>query len=601
MPYYKFEENDVFHNRIKAYPSCEFIIHSGSTYYNNKHAVAGEYNDPVKHVPAGHISLYEMNIDRFAAGHNYSAPVPKYTEVTFASDSKNDYGGNYVAFYPAGKMGIHQRIVFWFNDGDDSAPDVVAAKFVEVDLSAAGDDTAEEFSVKFQAAIAAQSEFDATLQAGAVVRVLLLGVVGESNADPETNISSGVLTIETVIGKETLIYQFITKNGSFSSFKTIDTNKFNQDFVYGDIITSSYPLSATILREYFTEGLPGNIKVDPKELNHPQVDALTKEIVIEEDPDTGMPKIEEKEDVPELEKKHLWALKNTFDYYIPVSYHYAFSSQSLEHGRSDGQISDAHAPWNKLEQESTLIDIPSIFYGTAIKKGTADLRFYFTGALIGQLRDEKQNGELIQVGPPGSVGSGSVAGVVLYSEGLFFLTGSWDLGDEVTDPRGSGKYKPTATEQSSVYSSKWIYFGAGMSSSVDLWTDVHYTSLNSLNSSSYSLAFSGTNYIPTVTMMAHAKKGYLNHSNNPTFIEYNQSTGALTGTFKYEEPDSLIIKNTISSSYCTDYTASFKKQTFISKIGIYDKDKNLIGVAKLANPVRKLETDEYTFKLKLDI
>ena len=29
--------------------------------------------------------------------------------------------------------------------------------------------------------------------------------------------------------------------------------------------------------------------------------------------------------------------------------------------------------------------------------------------------------------------------------------------------------------------------------------------------------------------------------------------------------------------------------------------KNLIGVAKLANPVRKLETDEYTFKLKLDI
>ena len=101
--------------------------------------------------------------------------------------------------------------------------------------------------------------------------------------------------------------------------------------------------------------------------------------------------------------------------------------------------------------------------------------------------------------------------------------------------------------------------------------------------------------------MAHAKKGYLNHSNNPTFIEYNQSTGALTGTFKYEEPDSLIIKNTISSSYCTDYTASFKKQTFISKIGIYDKDKNLIGVAKLANPVRKLETDEYTFKLKLDI
>ena len=65
--------------------------------------------------------------------------------------------------------------------------------------------------------------------------------------------------------------------------------------------------------------------------------------------------------------------------------------------------------------------------------------------------------------------------------------------------------------------------------------------------------------------------------------------------------DSTTVKNTISSSFACDYTASFKKQTFINKIGIYDKNKNLIAIAKVANPVRKLETDEYTFKLKLDI
>ena len=34
---------------------------------------------------------------------------------------------------------------------------------------------------------------------------------------------------------------------------------------------------------------------------------------------------------------------------------------------------------------------------------------------------------------------------------------------------------------------------------------------------------------------------------------------------------------------------------------IYDKDKNLIGIAKMATPVRKTESDQYTFKLKLDI
>tara|TARA_R100001509_G_scaffold73906_1_gene41227 strand:+ start:176 stop:304 length:129 start_codon:yes stop_codon:yes gene_type:complete len=41
--------------------------------------------------------------------------------------------------------------------------------------------------------------------------------------------------------------------------------------------------------------------------------------------------------------------------------------------------------------------------------------------------------------------------------------------------------------------------------------------------------------------------------------------------------------------------------TYISSIGIYDKDQNLIAVAKVANPIRKLESEDYTFKLKLDI
>ena len=59
------------------------------------------------------------------------------------------------------------------------------------------------------------------------------------------------------------------------------------------------------------------------------------------------------------------------------------------------------------------------------------------------------------------------------------------------------------------------------------------------------------------------------------------------------------IKNIVSSSHC-DHTASFEKQTFISQVGLYDEDKNLIGIAKLATPVRKRHEDEFTFKLKLD-
>jgi len=56
----------------------------------------------------------------------------------------------------------------------------------------------------------------------------------------------------------------------------------------------------------------------------------------------------------------------------------------------------------------------------------------------------------------------------------------------------------------------------------------------------------------------------------------------------------------VSSSFAT-FDAPFKRQVYISRVGIYDKDKNLIGVATLADPILKEEGDDYTFKLKLDI
>ena len=68
----------------------------------------------------------------------------------------------------------------------------------------------------------------------------------------------------------------------------------------------------------------------------------------------------------------------------------------------------------------------------------------------------------------------------------------------------------------------------------------------------------------------------------------------------YEETPTLRIKNTVSSSYL-DYNAPFKKQVFISKIGIYDDNQNLIAIATLADPVLKQEDQDYTFKIKLDI
>lgn len=162
------------------------------------------------------------------------------------------------------------------------------------------------------------------------------------------------------------IYPFITKNGSLTAFKTVSTSDFNSDFSYGDTITGSYPLEAGLV------------------LNHYAASATRAQID---------------------------ALQNVLDFYKPLSQHYAYSSS---HG-------------DKSTQEISQIDIPSIFYGSSIRKGSVLLQFHSNGILVGELRDEKRNGELIQTAPSGSTGSGSVAGVVLYNEGIIILTGSWTL------------------------------------------------------------------------------------------------------------------------------------------------------------------------------
>jgi len=74
----------------------------------------------------------------------------------------------------------------------------------------------------------------------------------------------------------------------------------------------------------------------------------------------------------------------------------------------------------------------------------------------------------------------------------------------------------------------------------------------------------------------------------------------VTSSQIYQENASRTIKNTVSSSFY-DYEAPFERQVFISKVAIYDENKNLIGVATLANPVKKKEDEDLTFKLKLDI
>jgi hypothetical protein len=348
------------------------------------------------------------------------------------------------------------------------------------------------------------------------------------------------------------IYPFVTKQGSRISFKTGSVADFNNSGKnsFGDIIVGGYPLSSSIKTT--------------------RLAASTSDITTI-DEDNGQYK------KYVSNKKFILSLKNTFNKYVNISHHYAYDS-----GSTSEQYSNKSISWNKGQQEMRLVEIPSIFYGSSIRKGSVILRLYISGTLAAEARDTHKNGELIQVS--GSNGSdqfnNQVAGVVLYNEGFLAMTGAWALNKGHKE-----SYNGTADNP------RWFHFGKGANDG---------SASGAITGSLFSIEFEGVNYVPTVTMLAHAPKSALNHSSNPTYVSKDNRGTLQTSSYHFRENVGAQIANLEHQSYSQYGTSSFVKQTYISKIGIYDENKNLIGIASLAKPIRKTEEREYTFKLKMD-
>ena len=411
---------------------------------------------------------------------------------------------------------------------------------------------------------------------------------------------------QPVGGTSPFMFPFITKDSHRVLFSTVAEGEDSFfDSAVGDILYGEYPMSASISKELVINDITGSALGVGRFKNNP----------------------------------HYRALRSKLNYLGSVSEHYKISSPDDGFQPTDSDAAPEYQ-WHKDHQRMSIVHIPSIFYGSQIKPGSVSLRWYITGALAAEVRDVNHNGELIQVsgghGTPGfsaggshadsagktaafACSTGSVAGVVLYDKGFIILTGSWPLSKETiilvpgkrSGAAGSGEVYPGNSRQ---YYPRWWNWGAGMndganSSSMDgmyklapdgtqaIGSD--YRS-SQFSSASFGLSFQGTTNTQVVTMFANARRGEVNYSNNPTFLQYNQPLLRKTSSFVYEENPSRLIKNTVSSSF-SDHSASFQRQVYISRVALYDNNKNLIGVATLSNPIRKREDEDITFKLKLDI
>ena len=639
MPFlHEFGPDDIFQNNLETSPGKRFTAYSGSLYID-------ESRFKGQNIGTGSMSLLEMNVDRTAISGTSVARAATGSITFQAATAANVQSGTIVLRDQGGVAVVFQydsnyapdAPVYYNNitasDGSSVSPVLLegynATALIKVG-SQGGYSTAGAHAVAFENAVKlANGTNNSEATAGGISRAgeryPILGIkavrdgavvnltqnmnklyelgAGHMNPAPSksgirgntpilvANSASAIIEAKAAeVGfgggaAEPNSYAYVVKDGSNMSFRSITTGTYSEE-EYGTKITGAFPLTSSIARQYIYGGRTYFGDAAPKVAGNPVfVAANTTDLYFSQ-------------------SKNLLSLRSTIEKYKRYTSLYTFSGSKT--------VDPTIPPF--LTGAINLISIPSIFYGTTIEKGSVDLEFYYTGTLMDRCRDEKQNGELIST-QPGSMVSGSTVGLVLYDEGFILLYNEVPInGDEdILD-----SYSATGSDGAGLgLRPNWTYFwsyntgssgsqGIAPADGVDhapggaTRTDTNFGYFPS--SSHFVMSFRGKNTIPTMTMFAHAPAGKLNNSLNPTWISSSYSNWKELVHFdssSYVEPKEIAVKNTIESEFC-NHKDNFEKQTFISKIAIYDDSKNLLGIAKLATPVLKKETDSYTFKLKLD-
>jgi len=135
-------------------------------------------------------------------------------------------------------------------------------------------------------------------------------------------------------------------------------------------------------------------------------------------------------------------------------------------------------------------------------------------------------------------------GLIYYQAGIVVLTASANWFGGVQVPLVTGAYSITAS----------------CDKLREFWSDNNFQNTTELNSTIY---------------FCRANAGEFNYSSNPTFLSSSQ----------------IRVKNNDSLN---------NSRTYVTTIGLYSPDNELLATAKLSEPIQKDPTNALTFRVRLD-
>lgn len=157
--------------------------------------------------------------------------------------------------------------------------------------------------------------------------------------------------------------------------------------------------------------------------------------------------------------------------------------------------------------------------------------------------------------PPGVPSAN--CGLIFYQAGVVVLTASVFA----ASPTGSISASAMANVGSSSFLN--LFTGSEISSSAD-----------ALRHRIYDMSFNNTTELNSTIYFCRANHNEFNYSSNPTYLSASK----------------IVVKNNTFD----------EPVTYITTIGLYSADNELLGIAKLSEPIKKSPSTEVTFRVRMD-
>jgi len=176
----------------------------------------------------------------------------------------------------------------------------------------------------------------------------------------------------------------------------------------------------------------------------------------------------------------------------------------------------------------------------------------------------------------------NIAGLLFYQAGIAVITSSifrTELGFvEETPDTGAGFATPRGEDGEGCGAGAYNYLGSALTTSMtpeELFTSQSISgSADALRSRINNITFNNTTELNSTIYFCRANHNEFNYSSNPTYISSSK----------------MVVKN----------NASDLPLTYVTTIGLYSSDNELLAMAKLSEPLKKDPNTELTLRCRLD-